>query len=259
MTLGATASSGLPVSFRSTTPDVCTVSGTTVTLVKEGICTIVASQTGNDVWDAAPEVTQSFGVLGDGPQKLAQTMTFAKPGDHLLTDPPFALAATASSGLAISHRSATPAVCTVTGKVVTLVAAGICRIVASQPGNEVFTPRPRQNGRSRSLHRPMTTMCTCRGCGASEISGVVAAILFDGRPCCRHPHRYVLLRLQASVEASRTCSTSLVCRRETLWPFQTMPASCLDAYSTRRRAWMTSANLVSSNSMPRPGPFGSVI
>ena len=61
-TISATASSGLAVSFASTTPPVCTVSGTTVTLVAVGTCTIQATQGGNVTYSAATPVDQSFQV-----------------------------------------------------------------------------------------------------------------------------------------------------------------------------------------------------
>src|SRR5580704_937198 len=61
-TLTATASSGLPVSFASTTTSICTVSGTTATLVAVGTCTIQASQAGNATYAAATPVSQSFQV-----------------------------------------------------------------------------------------------------------------------------------------------------------------------------------------------------
>ncbi|WP_137934850.1 Ig-like domain repeat protein [Mesorhizobium comanense] len=60
--LSATASSGLTVSFASTTPTICTVSGTTITLVDRGLCSITASQAGDDDWGAAIDVVQSFTV-----------------------------------------------------------------------------------------------------------------------------------------------------------------------------------------------------
>jgi hypothetical protein len=62
LTLVATASSGLAVSFASTTPAVCTVTGTTATLLTAGKCTIVAAQGGNGSYAAATPVTQSFTV-----------------------------------------------------------------------------------------------------------------------------------------------------------------------------------------------------
>jgi hypothetical protein len=60
----ATASSGLPVSFTSTTASVCTVSGSTVTIVAVGTCSITASQAGNANFTAATPVSQPFTVVG---------------------------------------------------------------------------------------------------------------------------------------------------------------------------------------------------
>ena len=59
-TVSATASSGLPVSFNSQTAGFCTVSGSQVTLVGTGTCTIQATQAGNSTYAAAAPVNQSF-------------------------------------------------------------------------------------------------------------------------------------------------------------------------------------------------------
>ncbi len=134
-TLGlvATATSGLPVSFSSMTPSVCTVSGTTAMLAAGGTCTIQASQPGNSTYAAAAPVTQSFAV-----NLLSQTITFpAIPNQSINTAVPVALGATASSGLPISYTSLTTAVCTVSGSAATLVKSGTCTIQASQPGDGV--------------------------------------------------------------------------------------------------------------------------
>ncbi len=61
-TVSATASSGLPVSFASTTSTVCTVAGSTVVLLEGGTCTIKATQAGNADYDAAAAVSRSFQV-----------------------------------------------------------------------------------------------------------------------------------------------------------------------------------------------------
>ncbi|MBN9340728.1 MAG: DUF3616 domain-containing protein [Comamonadaceae bacterium] len=62
-TLGATGGgSGNPVVFSSTTTTVCTVAGSTVTLVATGTCTVQADQAGNASFAAAPSVPQSFQV-----------------------------------------------------------------------------------------------------------------------------------------------------------------------------------------------------
>jgi hypothetical protein len=60
--LSASASSGLPVSFTSDTPPVCTVSGSTVITTAAGACTITASQDGSTDYAAAPIQTRSFQV-----------------------------------------------------------------------------------------------------------------------------------------------------------------------------------------------------
>ena len=62
LTLAATASSGLTVSFTSQTSPVCTVSGTALTLLQPGTCTVQADQAGNGSYSAATSVTQSFTV-----------------------------------------------------------------------------------------------------------------------------------------------------------------------------------------------------
>jgi hypothetical protein len=63
VTLAATASSALAVSFASTTPAICTVSGTQLTLLALGTCSVVANQAGNATYEAAPPVTRSFAVI----------------------------------------------------------------------------------------------------------------------------------------------------------------------------------------------------
>ncbi|MGA1437029.1 MAG: fibronectin type III domain-containing protein, partial [Ilumatobacteraceae bacterium] len=62
-TVSATASSGLSVSFSSVDVTKCTVSGTTVTIVAAGTCTIQASQSGDATYAAAPTVSQSFSIV----------------------------------------------------------------------------------------------------------------------------------------------------------------------------------------------------
>jgi hypothetical protein len=59
--LAAAASSGLPVSFQSLTPAVCSVSSQgLVTLLALGTCTVQTTQAGDSRYEAAPAVQQSF-------------------------------------------------------------------------------------------------------------------------------------------------------------------------------------------------------
>ena len=64
ITLTATASSGLAVSYTVTGP--ATVSGSTLTVSGAGMVSVTANQTGNNTYAAAPSVTQSFAVAKAG-------------------------------------------------------------------------------------------------------------------------------------------------------------------------------------------------
>ena len=132
-TLNATASSGLTVSFASTTTPVCTVSGGTVTFVTTGTCGIVANQAGNSNYLAAPSVGHAFTVA-----KSAQTITFPNLGTQTYGEAPYVLSATASSNLPVSYASTTSTICTVSASTVTLLAIGTCGIMATQPGNSDY-------------------------------------------------------------------------------------------------------------------------
>jgi hypothetical protein len=71
-TVAATASSGLAVSFTidAASSSVCSISGTTVSFIGAGTCTIDANQAGNSNYNAAPRAQQSF-TVGKGPQPLS--------------------------------------------------------------------------------------------------------------------------------------------------------------------------------------------
>ena len=133
--VSATVSSGLAVSFSATTPSVCTVTATTVTLVSIGQCTIQATQNGNADWLPATPVNQSFQIT-----QGSQSITFNSLPNQVFGAPPFAVNATASSGLTVSFASNTSVVCAVSGSTVTVLAAGQCTIQASQNGNSNWLP-----------------------------------------------------------------------------------------------------------------------
>ncbi|HTP28651.1 MAG TPA: hypothetical protein VMK12_23705 [Anaeromyxobacteraceae bacterium] len=128
VTVSASASSGLPVSFSSTTPSVCLVdSGSgVVTATASGTCTIEASQSGNSTYAPAPQVTQSIDFV------FRETLTFS-PAPFLSLYDLGTVTAVDSFGLPVGYASSTPSVCSVdslTGLVTTL-ATGDCTVVAS--------------------------------------------------------------------------------------------------------------------------------
>ena len=142
-TISASASSGLQVSFGSATPRVCSVSDSQVKTIKRGRCTITATQAGNADYAAAPAQTRSFRVKRAAGLR-PQTIAFARPADVPTTRRLVRLSASASSGLAVSFRSDTPAVCSVSRRVVTTVKRGRCTITAIQAGNAHYAPAPNQ-------------------------------------------------------------------------------------------------------------------
>ncbi|MGD1031461.1 MAG: immunoglobulin domain-containing protein [Opitutaceae bacterium] len=130
ITLGATSSSGLPVSYTVLYTSVATVSGSTATIVGVGTTTITATQAGNSTYSAAPSVTQSLTV-----NKASQTIAFDAIPSQAIGSAPFTLGASASSGLPLTYTSSNKAVATVSGSTVTIVGKGTSTITASQSGN----------------------------------------------------------------------------------------------------------------------------
>jgi sugar lactone lactonase YvrE len=86
LTLYATASSGLAVSFASTTQTICTVTGTTATMIGAGNCIIEASQGGNADYTAATPVNQTFAV--QSPATTGTTLAVIFGGNAVTTVAP---------------------------------------------------------------------------------------------------------------------------------------------------------------------------
>ena len=131
----ASASSGLAVSYDSTTGTVCTVTtGGTISFVSVGTCSIRASQAGDASRDAATPVTQSFNIT-----QGANSITFPALANTAFTATPPTPGASASSNLTVAYSTTTAPVCTVTnGGTISFVSAGTCSITASQAGNTNF-------------------------------------------------------------------------------------------------------------------------
>jgi hypothetical protein len=136
VTLRAKASSGLPVSFGTGTPDVCTVSGATVTTMTVGTCRVTASQAGDARYAPVRGVARSF-KIGKAPQAITFT-----PPDGTAMGLPVTLSASASSGLPVTYRTDSSSVCTVSGSTVTPTEPGSCTITASQAGNDTYAAAP---------------------------------------------------------------------------------------------------------------------
>ena len=154
-TISATASSGLPVT-KTVLSGPATIVGNTVTLTGlAGTVVIQATQAGNPAYYAAPSVTQSFTVFT--PQ--SQTINFPALSGKLTTSLPFAISATASSGLTVVFTVISgPA--TVSGNIVTLTGAtGTVVIRANQGGNAQYLAAPFVNRSFSVTTAPVSSYC----------------------------------------------------------------------------------------------------
>jgi hypothetical protein len=132
--LRATASSGGAVTYTSNTPDICTVNGATLSLIKAGECSVTANQAGGNGYAPASE-KQIFGI-----PKQPQTVTFRNPGSMPLDSTPVPLVAASSiAGKTVTFTSSTPTVCTVSGNTMTKVDNGLCKITA-QVVDDIYAP-----------------------------------------------------------------------------------------------------------------------
>ena len=76
-------------------------------------------------------------------QKANQTIAFGTLPDRAVSDAPFAVAASASSGLAVTFTAAPSGPCSVAGTTVSLTgAAGTCRVTSHQSGNGNYQAAP---------------------------------------------------------------------------------------------------------------------
>ncbi|HBH62269.1 MAG TPA: hypothetical protein DDX85_11145 [Nitrospiraceae bacterium] len=141
-TVSASATSSLPVTFNSLTTSFCIVSGSTVTLVAAGTCTIRAAQTGNVNYNPADNVDQSF-TISAASQSQTITVTTAAPGSATYNTT-FNVAATASSGLGVEIT--TTGVCSGSGTgsaTITMTSGtGTCTVHYNQAGNGTYSPAP---------------------------------------------------------------------------------------------------------------------
>jgi streptogramin lyase len=138
ITLSASASSGLPVTF-SIVSGPATLSGSSLTLTGVGTVTVRASQAGNSSYGAAPDVERSFTV-----SKASQSITFGTLADAPFTSTPITINATASSALPVTY-SIVSGPASITGSNLTLSGVGTVTVSASQVGNDNYNAAPSVN------------------------------------------------------------------------------------------------------------------
>ncbi len=136
--------SGEPVVFASTTPSLCTVNGSTVTMRMAGNCMLTANQAGNDRY--APAAQQTLSVVISQAAQVISGFTANPVAPVFVANGSFSVAATGGdSGEPLLFASSSPLVCTVNGSTVTMLAAGECMLSADQAGNASYSAAAQQN------------------------------------------------------------------------------------------------------------------
>ncbi|HUD40443.1 MAG TPA: putative Ig domain-containing protein [Dokdonella sp.] len=176
-TVSASASSGLPValSIDPAAGAVCSIAGSVVSFQGAGTCLINANQPGNAHYLPAPQVQQGFAV-GPG----AQTITFTTPAPTAaaVAGAPYAVAASATSGLPVtlSIDAAAAAVCSISGTTVSFQGAGTCIVNADQAGSPDWNPAPRAQQSFAVARGSQTIVFTSAAPTAAVVAGATYAV-----------------------------------------------------------------------------------
>ncbi len=140
LTLNATVNSGLPITYSvdaTSGAGVCSLSGVTVSYLALGTCVIDANQAGDDAYNAATQVQQSFDVT-----KRPQVITLgALPAAYVGQS--FTLSATSDSSLPVTYSvdaTSGAGVCSLSGSTLNYHALGDCVLDVNQAGDSTYAP-----------------------------------------------------------------------------------------------------------------------
>jgi plastocyanin/adenosine/AMP kinase len=133
----AMASSGLTVTYSIDSLNIATITDGKIHIVSTGVCTITATQTGNNIYYPSIESKQTLTI-----KKLGQTISISSIPTKTYGDTDFILEATSTSGLPISFDTDSAEIATIVNGKVHIVRAGECSIVMQQNGNSIYDPAP---------------------------------------------------------------------------------------------------------------------
>ncbi|HXD83110.1 MAG TPA: hypothetical protein VN599_01640 [Rudaea sp.] len=178
--LTATASSGLTVTYTSTTPSVCSVSASTGTMLAAGTCTINADQAGNAAYNAAPTVTDNITI-----NKANQTITYTStaPGSATVAGATYTVTATGgASGNTVTFAidASASSVCTISGSTVSFTGAGTCTIDANQAGNTNYNAATQAQQSFAVGKASQTITFTSTAPGSATVGGATYTVTATG-------------------------------------------------------------------------------
>lgn len=130
--LSASSTSGLAVSFRTSTPSICTIQGSALAPVTSGSCVVVASQAGDGTYSPAEEVSRTVAItfVAKSPQRI----TFAPVSAMVLEDAAQQLAFTTITNTPVQLSAGPSNICTLDAqRKISAIGEGVCNIRAFQP------------------------------------------------------------------------------------------------------------------------------
>jgi len=120
---------------QATTPTVCIAAGFYVQIVGGGTCALTYQSEANTSYLASDLYRVSFEVTRD-----PQTITFAPVTAADIATKSLTLAATTSSGGAVTYSTTSPDNCSISGSTLNLLKAGNCVVAATQSGTSTLAP-----------------------------------------------------------------------------------------------------------------------
>ena len=120
---------------KSATPEVCFPTGFFVRIISGGTCTITYQSGETATYLASDLYKVSFDVARD-----SQTISFTLPNNANVSSKSLSLAATASSGAAVTYSTTSTGICSITGSTLNLLKSGNCAITATQAGTSTLAP-----------------------------------------------------------------------------------------------------------------------
>ena len=138
--VSAKASSELSVELAidASSGSVCSISGSTVSFIAAGMCTIDADQAGDSEYEPAVRVQQSFPVA-KGSQSI--NFTSSAPSSAAVGGSTYAVTATGGGSgntVTITIDATSTAVCSISDSTVSFIGPGTCTIDANQAGSANF-------------------------------------------------------------------------------------------------------------------------
>ena len=132
ISLSATSSSGLPVTYNSISPSV-SVSGSNLTVSGAGTALIVASQSGNNDYAEATPVTNVLMIA-----KASNAINFLEPSPRTYNEGDTVYLAATAPGGTVSFVSGNSGALTIAGSQATIHGAGLLTIRAVQAGGSNY-------------------------------------------------------------------------------------------------------------------------